>query len=194
MRHTRSDLSAVCVDSSKTVWQRDPHSTRSETARLVCVCCLKLPRVHAYTAYAIPKPHPAVSGHTTQSSEITPKDPFTKSRMHTRTKKSRTSSASSLILVESCPPSPTRGPHTNDSARADEATDLIPCAQIHPSMSVRHHNTPPDRESREHSAPATKAVGVYDPAIPVPRGPLCSCTLGAHAGIDQNPHLVLGAF
>ena len=99
-----------------------------------------------------------------------------------------------LILVESCPPSPTRGPHTNDSARADEATDLIPCAQIHPSMSVRHHNTPPDRESREHSAPATKAVGVYDPAIPVPRGPLCSCTLGAHAGIDQNPHLVLGAF
>ena len=62
---------------------REIPSTRSETARLVCVCCLKLPRVHAYTAYAIPKPHPAVSGHTTQSSEITPKDPFTQSRMHT---------------------------------------------------------------------------------------------------------------
>ena len=147
------------------------------------------------TAYAIPKPHPAVSGHTTQSSEITPKDPFRLSHACTHEPRSHVHPRlHHLILVESCPPSPTRGPHTNDSARADEATDLIPCAQIHPSMSVRHHNTPPDRESREHSAPATKAVGVYDPAIPVPRGPLCSCTLGAHAGIDQNPHLVLGAF
>ena len=190
MRHTRSDLSAVCVDSSKTVWQRDPHSTRSETARLVCVCCLELPRVHAYTAYnAIPQATPSRSA-VTLHSEITLHSVThahkPRSHVHPR--------LHHLILVESCPPSPTRGPHTNDSARADEATDLIPCAQIHPSMSVRHHKTPPDRESREHSAPATKAVGVYDPAIPVPRGPLCSCTLGAHAGIDQNPHLVLGAF
>jgi hypothetical protein len=103
---------------------------------------------------------------------------------HTFTQTTR-SYAERVTCISSCTASSHLGrvmsPHTNDSARAlcgrtrqEIESPVCPDPTYpHPGMSVRHHHTPPDRTPNPvNIAPPTKAVGVYDPAIPVPIGPL----------------------